>query len=149
MQQILRQTRRGTVNRPSTARWVGATALWVGLGAGLGLSVAGCSGGVIGDTLPTIAGGLPSGVPDRPKNPGTYPNLNNKPSEPKTEALSDAEQLKLEQDLAATRDRQGALQDSTIESRGAAAEAEAMQAKEKADAAARALKRKKPPARPQ
>jgi hypothetical protein len=142
VQQIQRQTRH-TATLEATARLAAA----IGLGIGLGLSVAGCSGGVIGDTLPTIAGGLPSGVPERPKSPGVYPDLNNRQPDRKVDPLTDAEQLKLEQDLAATRDRQGALQDSTIESRGAAAEAEAMQAKEKADAAARAAKRKKPPAK--
>src|SRR5262245_29341826 len=38
-----------------------------------GLILAGCSGSMIADHMPTIAGGLPDNAPQRPANPSAYP----------------------------------------------------------------------------
>jgi hypothetical protein len=59
----------------------------------------------MGDQLPTAAGGLPEGAPQRPAAPTDYPAVHDLPP-PRTDTmLSAEEQKKLEQDLAAARDR--------------------------------------------
>jgi hypothetical protein len=67
------------------------------------VALAGCS--TMGDQLPTAAGGLPEGAPQRPAAPTEYPAVHDLPP-PRTDTMLSAdEQKKLEQDLAAARDR--------------------------------------------
>lgn len=72
--------------------------------------LSGCSsGGPIGDTLPSSMGGLPQGAPARP-NVGSrqFPVIHDMPAARPTTPLSEEDQVKLEKDLQATRDRQAA-----------------------------------------
>lgn len=72
--------------------------------------LAGCSaGGPIGDTLPNALGGLPQGAPARPNVPNRqYPAVHDMPAARSTEPLSEVDQVKLEKELQAARDRQAA-----------------------------------------
>jgi hypothetical protein len=66
----------------------------------------GCSGGsTIADHLPTALGGLPENPPQRPTTAAPYPAVHDMPPSRPTTVLSDAEQTKLETDLAAARSR--------------------------------------------
>ena len=72
-------------------------------GAGL---LGGCTGGnTIADHLPTALGGLPDSTPQRPTKASAYPAVHDMPPQRPTTVLSDAEQTKLENDLAAARTR--------------------------------------------
>ena len=67
--------------------------------------LAGCSGSMIADRMPTAVGGLPEDAPQRPATPGAFPAVHDAPP-PRTQAvLTDEEQRKLEQELAAARER--------------------------------------------
>jgi len=77
------------------------------------LILAGCSASTIADHMPTATGGLPEGVPQRPANPAAYPAVHDMPPARDTTVLSDAEQKKLEADLAAARNRLGGQDGST------------------------------------
>jgi hypothetical protein len=80
-------------------------ALAAALIAGAGL-LAGCSGGsTISNHLPTALGGLPEGAPQRPTTAAAYPAVHELPPARPTTVLTDAEQTKLESDLAAARAR--------------------------------------------
>ena len=80
-------------------------ALAAALIAGAGL-LGGCSGGsTIADHLPTALGGLPENPPQRPTTSAPYPAVHDMPPSRPTTVLSDAEQTKLENDLAAARNR--------------------------------------------
>jgi hypothetical protein len=80
-------------------------ALAAALIAGGGL-LGGCSGGsTIADHLPTALGGLPDATPQRPTTASAYPAVHDMPPPRPTTVLSDAEQTKLENDLAAARTR--------------------------------------------
>ena len=80
-------------------------ALAAALIAGGGL-LGGCSGGsTIADHLPTALGGLPDATPQRPTTASAYPAVHDMPPQRPTTVLSDAEQTKLENDLAAARTR--------------------------------------------
>jgi hypothetical protein len=71
--------------------------------------LAGCSAGQIGDTLPSSMGGLPQGAPARPNGTGQkYPAVHDMPVARPTQPLSEEDQVKLEKDLQAVRDRQSA-----------------------------------------
>ena len=70
--------------------------------------LAGCSASIYADHIPTAVGGLPEGVPQRPANPPAYPAVHDVPPARDSAVLSDAEQTKLEADLAKARDRLGA-----------------------------------------
>jgi hypothetical protein len=70
-----------------------------GLLLALGQILAGCSS--IGDQLPTAVGGLPEGAPKRPATPAAYPAVHDVPPPRATSVLSEQEQQKLEDDLAA------------------------------------------------
>jgi hypothetical protein len=70
--------------------------------------LAGCSASSVADHIPTALGGLPEGVPQRPAKPPTYPAVHDMPPARDSAVLSDAEQTKLEADLANARDRLGA-----------------------------------------
>jgi hypothetical protein len=72
--------------------------------------LAGCSaGGPIGDTLPDALGGLPQGAPARPNVLNRqYPAVHDMPAARPTAPLSEGDQVKLEKELQAARDRQSA-----------------------------------------
>jgi hypothetical protein len=65
--------------------------------------LAGCSSVI--DQIPTAAGGLPEGVPQRPADPAAYPAVHDMPPQRGTTPLSEAEKKLLKDDLLATRDR--------------------------------------------
>src|SRR4051794_15453175 len=65
--------------------------------------LAGCSSVI--DQIPTAAGGLPEGVPQRPAEPPAYPAVHDMPPQRGTTPLTDAEKKLLKDDLLATRDR--------------------------------------------
>jgi hypothetical protein len=65
--------------------------------------LAGCSS--IGDHVPTWAGGLPEGVPDRPATPAAYPAVHDMPPSRSDTVLSEADRKKLKDDLIAARER--------------------------------------------
>jgi hypothetical protein len=67
--------------------------------------LAGCSGSIIGDHMPNMAGGLPEGTPQRPAEPPAYPAVHDAPPARESAVLSGEEQRKLEADLAAARER--------------------------------------------
>jgi len=90
------------------------------LAAAMLMGLAGCGGGaLIGDRLPEVAGGLPAGAPARPATPYEFPAVHDMPPARDTKPLSDEDQLKLEKELLATRDRQEAV--TTDEEAGEAA----------------------------
>ncbi len=68
------------------------------------VALAGC-GSMIADHMPSAAGGLPEGTPQRPQTPGVYPAVHDMPPPRGTAVLSDAEEKKLEDDLIAARNR--------------------------------------------
>jgi hypothetical protein len=70
-----------------------------------GVILAGCSAGTIADHMPTAAGGLPEGTPQRPVTPAAYPAVHDLPPKRESTMLSDEEQKKLEDDLIAARNR--------------------------------------------
>jgi len=74
-------------------------------GLGLAIALAGCSPGAIIDKLPSGMG-LPAGTPERPATPYEYPAVHDMPPNPPSAPMTEAEQAKLEKDLADTRDRQ-------------------------------------------
>jgi hypothetical protein len=66
----------------------------------------GCSAGsTVADHLPTALGGLPEGTPQRSNTTSAYPAVHDMPPPRATTVLTDAEQTKLESDLAAARNR--------------------------------------------
>jgi len=68
--------------------------------------LAGCSAGsMMADHMPTAAGGLPEGVPQRPTKPSAFPAVHDMPPPRGSTVLTDAEQKKLEDDLVAARKR--------------------------------------------
>jgi hypothetical protein len=75
------------------------------LAAMAALALAGCSGSMIADHLPTAMGGLPEEAPARPNGEATYPAVHNMPPARSTSTLSDAQQKALESDLVAVRNR--------------------------------------------
>src|SRR5262245_15508519 len=78
--------------------------LWV---AGLSLmaALAGCSASQVIDRLPAEMG-LPAGAPPRPEKPYEYPAVHDMPPPRASAPMSEEEQVRLEKDLANTRDRQ-------------------------------------------
>jgi hypothetical protein len=73
-----------------------------------GVILASCSASTMGDYIPTAAGGLPEGAPQRPAKPGPYPAVHDMPPPRGQAVLTDAEQKKLEDDLVAARNRAAA-----------------------------------------
>jgi hypothetical protein len=83
------------------ARCAFAAALFAAAGV-----LGGCSAGsTVADHLPTALGGLPEGTPQRPNTTSAYPPVHDMPPPRATTVLTDAEQTKLESDLAAARNR--------------------------------------------
>jgi hypothetical protein len=77
------------------------------VGLGLAMALAGCSPGPMIDRLPADMG-LPGGTPARPATPYQYPAVHDMPPARSTTTMTDEEQVKMEKDLAAVRDRQTA-----------------------------------------
>jgi hypothetical protein len=107
----------------------------------LGLLMTGCSAGsslftTVPESLPESMGGLPADAPAPPVKPYGYPAVHDMPPPRTTTPLDDSQQLRLEQELEAARDRQA---------KRAAAAPEAEDAAEAPEKAAPAPK-KKPPA---
>jgi|SRR5450631_136244 hypothetical protein len=73
----------------------------------LGAALAGCAAGPIVDELPGEIG-LPKGAPARPVAPYQYPAVHDMPPARATTPMTDEEQLRLENELSAVRDRQEA-----------------------------------------
>jgi hypothetical protein len=67
--------------------------------------LSGCSASLVGDHLPTAAGGLPEATPQRPAQPAAYPAVHDLPPKRQDAVLTDDEQKKLEEDLIAARNR--------------------------------------------
>jgi hypothetical protein len=78
-----------------------AAALAVALSAGM----AGCS--TVIDAIPTAAGGLPEGAPERPATAPDYLPVGDTTAARENRPLTDAERMKLEAELAAMRTQQG------------------------------------------
>ncbi len=74
-------------------------------GLGLAIALAGCSPGPMIDKLPSGMG-LPAGTPERPAKPYEYPAVHDMPPDRSSAPMTEDEQVKLEKDLANTRDRQ-------------------------------------------
>lgn len=70
------------------------------------LALAGCAPGPLIDHVPEAVGGLPPGAPQRPANPYQYPPVHDMPPARAATPLSEEDQVRLEKELAATRDRQ-------------------------------------------
>jgi uncharacterized protein involved in high-affinity Fe2+ transport len=87
-------------------RTIVATAMLAALLAGC---AAGSIGGSVGDTMPEAMGGLPAGAPSRPNVTNRqYPAVYDRPAPRSTDPMSEEDQVKLEKDLQALRDRQNA-----------------------------------------
>jgi hypothetical protein len=74
----------------------------------LALVLAGCSGASIADQLPTSVGGLPAETPARPATAYEYPAVHDMPPPRATTPMTDEQQMEMEKQLTATRDRQEA-----------------------------------------
>jgi hypothetical protein len=75
--------------------------------AGACALLAGCSGSLLTDHLPTAVGGLPADTPARPAE-APYPAVHNMPPSRSAAPLSDDQQKQLADDLIAARNRYGA-----------------------------------------
>ena len=84
----------------------------LGLAFVLASVLAGCSESLI-DRLPGELGGLPAGTPARPITPYQYPAVHDMPPPRATTPLSEDEQVRLEKELTAVRDRQEAREGRT------------------------------------
>lgn len=90
------------LRRPSPGRALAMAGLIAAAGA---LAGCGSMGSMVADHVPTAAGGLPEGTPQRPTGPTVYPAVHDMPPPRSKTLLSDAEQKKLEDDLVAARNR--------------------------------------------
>jgi hypothetical protein len=77
---------------------------------GLVTVLAGCSSAPMIDGLPANVG-LPAGTPERPATPYQYPAVHDMPPPRPTQPMSEEQQKKLENELAAVRDRQEAREE--------------------------------------
>jgi hypothetical protein len=73
--------------------------------ASAAIGLAGCSGSLLADHIPTAAGGLPGDAPARPDHPPDYPAVHDMPPARATATLNDDQQKLLENDLVAVRNR--------------------------------------------
>jgi hypothetical protein len=80
-----------------------------GLALTLSLGLGGCASGGMLDQLPPALGGEPASLPPRPKTGYQYPAVHDMPPARANAPLSDGEQITLEKELQAARDRQEAL----------------------------------------
>jgi hypothetical protein len=87
----------------------------------LAAALAGCQAGPVVDQLPGDMG-LPKGAPARPVAPYQYPAVHDMPPARAITPMTDEEQLRLEKELSAVRDRQeandGEKRKKTPESQG-------------------------------
>ena len=74
---------------------------------GLAAPVAGCAPGMISDHMPGEMA-LPADAPARPSTAYVYPAVHDMPAPRATTPMTDEEQVKVERDLRAARDRQEA-----------------------------------------
>lgn len=81
----------------------------LGLSLALSLGLGGCASGGMIDQLPAALGGEPESLPPRPKTEYQFPAVHDMPPARATAPLSDNEQVTLEKELQAARDRQEAL----------------------------------------
>ena len=95
---------------------------------GLAVALCGCSSGAIIDKLPGDIG-EPADAPARPAAPYAYPAVHDLPPRRATPTLSEDQQIKMEKDLEAARDKQ--------ETREKAADGPAPPPKKKQPAAAK------------
>jgi hypothetical protein len=72
----------------------------------LAVTLTGCSAGSVFESLPPSMGGLPTDAPTAPKVPYQYPAVHDMPPPRAAKPLDDSQQLKLEEDLEAARNRQ-------------------------------------------
>jgi hypothetical protein len=95
--------------RPSWPRLVAAALLACGSAC-----LSGCSGSLIGETLPAAVGGLPAEAPTKSETPtAAYPAVHNMPpARGNTPPLSADQQKQLEDDLVAARNRYGSNPDA-------------------------------------
>ncbi len=80
-----------------------------GLALVLSLGLGGCASGGMLDQLPPALGGEPDSLPARPKTGYQFPAVHDMPPPRANSPLSDNEQVRLEKELQAARDRQEAL----------------------------------------
>ncbi len=80
-----------------------------GLALALSFALGGCASGGMIDQLPAALGGEPASLPPRPKTGYQFPAVHDMPPARATEPLSDNEQVRLEKELQAARDRQESL----------------------------------------
>jgi hypothetical protein len=73
--------------------------------AGLAVILAGCSPSVLMEKLPADMGGLPADAPAAPPTPYQYPAVHDMPPPRPDTPLTDEQQVTLEKDLQAARDR--------------------------------------------
>ena len=71
----------------------------------MAVALAGCTPGPMIDRLPDSVG-LPAGAPPRPATPYQYPAVHDMPPPRSTKTMSEEEQVRLEKELQAVRDRQ-------------------------------------------
>jgi len=85
-----------------------AGAVWLAGGALVAATVllTGCSGSGIGESLPKSLGGLPEGAPARPTSAGHFPAVHDIPPPRADKPLTVDQQIDLEDELKALRDRQ-------------------------------------------
>ena len=109
----------------------------LGVCAGLAtLTACAANGGPLGSDIPANFGGLPADAPQRPSQPAPYPEVHALPPDRAAKTLTPDQQLKLEQDLAATRTRQQKLEDPNARRQSDAANAATAAVRDKARAAA-------------
>jgi hypothetical protein len=68
------------------------------------VALTGCAS-TIGDNMPAVIGGLPDNAPQRPETPPAYPSVHDRPPERSNTVLSGKEQKRLEDELAAARNK--------------------------------------------
>jgi hypothetical protein len=93
--------------RPSWPRLVAAALLACGSAC-----LSGCSGSLIGETLPAAVGGLPAEAPTKSETSTAYPAVHNMPPARGNTPLSADQQKQLEDDLVAARNRYGTNPDA-------------------------------------
>jgi hypothetical protein len=96
---------------------------------------AGCA--QVGERMPQVFGGLSADAPPAPAVAAPTPAVHDLPPPRADDPLNPAQQLKLEQDLAATRARQRKLEDPNAAERAQDAEAASKAAIERARKAAK------------
>ncbi|MDO8876770.1 MAG: hypothetical protein Q8M24_01340 [Pseudolabrys sp.] len=81
----------------------------VGLSLAVSLGLGGCASGGMLDQLPPALGGEPDSLPPRPKTGYQFPAVHDMPPARATAPMNDTDQVRLEKELGAARDRQEAL----------------------------------------